>query len=231
MEATSGSGAKGFYKMPIEDVGAPKVAFPVNLPSLSGAMADPKGWYSRGYLPHFDRPNLIQVITFRLHDSMPRVRLEEWERELLFLTPDQRAVERQKRIAAYLDAGHGNCWLREPEIAALVEDAFLHFDGKRYRLLAWVVMPNHVHVMAEMFEGFLLEKVVQSWKTWTAKCANRILGRDGAFWGRDYHDRYIRDEEHLAWAKSYIEENPTKARLCPAPEKWRWSSAWDGRVR
>ena len=194
-------------------------------------MADPKGWYSRGYLPHFDRPGLIQAITFRLHDSMPQVRLEEWERDLAFLSADQQAAARQKRIAAYLDAGHGCCWLRDPRIAALAEEAFLHFDGERYRLLAWVVMPNHVHVLTEMREGWPVDKVVQSWKTWTAKGANRVLGREGAFWGRDYHDRYIRDGEHLAWAKSYIEENPTKARLCAESGQWRWSSAWEGRKK
>lgn len=210
-------------------IGGLGVAFCIQLLSPFRAMADPKGWHSRGYLPHFDRPNLIQAITFRLHDSMPRVRLDEWERELQFLSRNQQAVERQKRIAAYLDAGHGNCWLREARVAEMVEDAFLHFDGDRYRLLAWVVMPNHVHVMAEMLDGCGLDKVVWSWKSWTAKCANRILGREGAFWGRDYHDRYIRDGEHLLHARNYIENNPIKAGLCSESKKWRWSSAWEGR--
>jgi REP element-mobilizing transposase RayT len=191
-------------------------------------MADSRGWYSRGYLPHFDRPGLVQAITFRLHDSMPQVRLEQWAQELQSVPSNDYAVERQKRIAAYLDTGHGCCWLRDARIAEAVEEALLHFDGERYRLLAWVVMPNHVHVLAEMQEGWPLPKVVQSWKTWTAKCANRILEKSGAFWGREFHDRDIRDGEHLAWAKSYIEENPWKAGLCGAPEKWRWSSAWAG---
>jgi REP element-mobilizing transposase RayT len=105
----------------------------------------------------------------------------------------------------------------------------LHFDGERYRLLAWVVMPNHVHILIETRDGWALEKLVQSWKTWTAKRANTILARNGAFLGREFHDRYIRDGEHLAFAKSYNEENPWKAGLCLAPEKWRWSSAWESR--
>ncbi len=188
-------------------------------------MADPKGWYSRDYLPHFDRPGLIQGITFRLHDSMPAIQLERWAQELKALPPSKQDVERQKRIAAYLDAGAGACWLKKPPIAGMVEEALLYFDGDRYRLLAWVVMPNHVHVLSEMKPDWPLEKVISSWKTWTAKRANEFLGRSGIFWCRDFHDRYIRDREHLENAKRYIEQNPVKARLCKKAEDWRWSSA------
>ena len=188
-----------------------------------------KAWYSRDYLPHFDDPRQIQAITFRLHDSMPQVVLAGWNAEIQSLAPSQQAIELQKRVAAHLDAGYGQCWLRDGRIAEIVENAFLHFDGERYRLLAWVVMPNHVHVLAEMREGWPLDRVVQSWKTWTARSANQILGRTGPFWKREFHDRYIRDGEHLATAKRYIEENPCKAGLCKAPDHWRWSSAWSGR--
>ena len=83
--------------------------------------SDPKGWYSRDYLPHFDRPNLIQGITFRLQDSMPQVLLARWNHELQSLNPDQQAIERQKRIATFLDSGHGSCYLRTPEIAAMAQ--------------------------------------------------------------------------------------------------------------
>ncbi len=189
-------------------------------------MPTPKEWYSRDYLPHFDRPGLIQGITFRLHDSMPAVVLERWAQEIQTLEPKQMDAERQKRIAAYLDAGHGACWLRDARIAEIVEDTFLHFDRERYHLLAWVIMPNHVHILAEMCEGWLLETVVKSWKTWTAKRANELLGRTGTFWSRDFYDRYIRDPEHFSNAKRYIEQNPVKARLCSVAEDWRWGSAW-----
>ena len=77
-------------------------------------------------------------------------------------------AERYRRIERYLDAGYGDCWLRRPEIATLVQDALLHFDGIRYRLLAWVVMPNHVHLLIETEPGFPLPGVVQSWKGFTA---------------------------------------------------------------
>lgn len=99
-----------------------------------------KEWYSRGYLPHFDHPGLIQMITYRLADALPASVLARLEKE------EKDARERRKRIEAYLDAGHGSCSLKHPKVARLVEDAFLHFDAQRYKLLEWVVMPNHVHV-------------------------------------------------------------------------------------
>ena len=183
------------------------------------------GWYSRDYLPHFDRPGVVQGITFRLADSMPAEVVADWRDELAHLAEGERKSEFQRRFADYLDAGHGECLLRDERIAQVVEDALLHFDGERYQLLAWVVMPNHVHSLAEMREGWPLADVVQSWKGFTAHEANRVLGRNGEFWQREYHDRYIRDGEHLEFARNYIEQNPVKARLCEKAEDWQWSSA------
>ena len=187
------------------------------------------GWYSRNYLPHFDRPGLVQGITFRLADSMPAEVLAGWRTELAHLPEGEQKAEFQRRIADYLDAGHGECLLRDPRIAQITEDALLHFDDERYRLLAWAVMPNHVHALAEMHATHTLAEVVHSWKSFTAHEANKLLGREGEFWQREYHDRYIRDGEHLQFARNYIERNPVKAGLCAKPEDWRWSSAWEER--
>ncbi|HYU17687.1 MAG TPA: transposase [Chloroflexota bacterium] len=139
-------------------------------------------------------------------------------------------AERRRRVEAYLDEGHGATWLSDPRIATLVEDAFLYLDRERYHLHAWVVMPNHVHVLITPRPGFRLSDIVQAWKSWSAKTANRILGRSGPFWQRDYFDRFIRDDEHFRAALDYIEENPVKAGLCDVPEGWRWSSARRGRA-
>ena len=188
-------------------------------------MKDHLGWYSRDYLPHFDRPGLIQGITFRLADSMPAEVIAQWRDELAHLPEGEQKAEFQRRIADYLDAGHGECLLRDPRIARIVEDSLLHFDGERYRLLAWVVMPNHVHALAEMHATHTLAEVVHSWKSFTAHEANKLLGRKGEFWQREYHDRYIRDGEHLEFARNYIERNPVKAGLCAKAEDWQWSSA------
>ncbi len=180
-----------------------------------------QGWRSRGYLPHFNQPGIIQAVTFRLADAMPAEQQTEWQ---VFLKLKDKALCQQK-IQEYLDAGHGSCVLRDEQIARLVEDALLHFDGTRYRLIAWVIMPNHVHVVIEVFAGYPLAAILHSWKSFTANAANRLLGRTGPFWEPEYHDRFVRDERHLQNAINYIHENPVKAHLAKQAELWPWSSA------
>ena len=100
-----------------------------------------RGWYSRGYLPHFDSPHVIQHITYRLADSLPAVVLEQMKAEVESSVQDEekRKAELRQRIEIYLDAGYGSCVLQVPEVAACVVDTWHHFDGERYRLLEWVV--------------------------------------------------------------------------------------------
>ena len=179
-----------------------------------------RGWCSRGYLPHFDALGIRQMITYRLQDAMPANRRHEWE--ALLELEDER--EKRIKIESYLDAGYGECHLRRTEIASLVEENLLHFDGNRYRLLAWVVMPNHVHALIEIQQTPLAE-VLHGWKSYTGKVANRWLKRSGDFWQAEYFDRFIRDEEHFRKAVHYIEWNPVKAGLVKSPEEWRFSSA------
>lgn len=124
-----------------------------------------------------------------------------------------------------MDAGYGQCYLRDPRIGQLVENALLYFDGDRYRLLAWVIMPNHVHALIETILGFPLDKIIQSWKSFTAHKANDLLGRSGQFWFPDYFDRYIRNERHFYNAVRYIHENPVKAGLVSRAVDWPFSSA------
>ena len=175
-------------------------------------------WYSRGYLPHCDVPGLLQAITFRLADSLP-------EDALIRLQQEDNDVVRRKKIDAWLDAGHGACWLAQPDIADIVEDVLLHGDGKRYRLIAWCVMPNHVHVLIETISGYSLPKVVQSWKSFSAKRVNAKVGRSGKVWMADYFDRYIRDDHHFAALIAYIHNNPVNAGLVKEASKWQHSSA------
>jgi putative transposase len=178
------------------------------------------GWHQRGYLPHRDAPGLTQFVTFRLHDSLPVGRRGEWEALLRI----EEARQRRIQLEDYLDHGHGECWLRQPAIAGLTEGALRHFDGSRYELLAWVVMPNHVHVLLRTWRR-PLASVVQSWKRFVAREANKLLGREGAFWEREYWDTYMRDEEQAVTARRYTEQNPVEARLVREPKDWAWSSA------
>jgi putative transposase len=178
------------------------------------------GWHERGYLPHCDFPGLTQLVTFRLVDSMPVTRKGEWEH--LLEIEDSR--EKRAKLEAYLDRGVGECHLRNPRVASLVESAFLHFHGHRYELLAWCVMPNHAHVLVRI-DHTPLWQVVQSWKVKTGREANRILDRNGPFWEREYWDTYMRNADQTARAVRYIESNPVKARLCKSPEDWPFGSA------
>ena len=180
----------------------------------------PLGWYSRGYQPHLNVPGLVQAVTWHLADSLPR---ETLLRLIAETSNDDRA--RRQRFEALLDAGHGACWLRRADIGALVEQALLAGDGERYRLIAWVVMPNHVHALIETRTGAPLGAVVRQWKGATAHAANALLGRRGAFWEREYFDRYIRDDGHLAAVVRYIHNNPVKAGLVARGEDWPFGSA------
>jgi REP element-mobilizing transposase RayT len=134
-------------------------------------------------------------------------------------------LERRKRIEAYLDRGAGSAFMNNPLIANEVQNALLFFDGTRYRLQAWVVMPNHVHALLTPFAGWELGDILHSWKSYTANECNKLLGRSDDFWQTETFDRYIRNEKHYYNAIRYIENNPVKAGLVRKAEDWPWSSA------
>jgi len=185
----------------------------------------PPGWYSRGYLPHFDGGPIAQTVTFRLCDSLPQSLLEGWREGLAHRPKKEAEVERRKRIEAYLDRGEGSSWMNDARIAGKVQEALLFFDGQRYCLQAWVVMPNHVHALLTPGEGRELGQILHSWKSFTSNECNKLLRRTGEFWQKESFDRYVRDERHYDNAVVYIENNPVKAGLCKKPEDWPWSSA------
>ena len=180
----------------------------------------PRGWHSRGYLPHRDAGAIYQMITYRLADALPNEVALRLAGELDARDGDSAY---RARIEAYLDAGHGECWLRRADVAGIVLDSWRHFDGERYDLVAWVIMPNHVHVAVRMREKSLSD-VVHGWKSFTARRINTLLNRSGKVWQDDYWDRYIRDERHYAAAVAYIHDNPVKAGLALRAEEWEWSS-------
>ena len=187
--------------------------------------SSPRGWHSRGYLPHFDGGSIPQSVTFRLADSLPKERLEGFENELACLPEDKATARRRELIEAYLDLGSGHAWLRDPRLGQMVENALLYFDGARYLLHSWVIMPNHVHALLTPAESFSLTQILHSWKSFTAKVANRVLGQSGRFWQEDYFDRYMRDDRHYFAAIEYIELNPVGAGLCERKEDWKFGSA------
>ena len=184
------------------------------------------GWHSRGYLPHFDGTAVPQFITIHLADSIPQKVIRRWQEELKSLKHEQERSLLQRRIERYLDQGYGEAFLKDTSVAAMVQDSLLRFEGTRYHLFAWVVMPNHVHSLMTRFENYELKDILHSLKSYTAHEANKMLHRRGQFWIEDYFDRYMRNQEHFRKTVQYIENNPVKARLCERPSDWPFSSAW-----
>ena len=213
--------------------------------------------HSRGYLPHYVRAGAFYFVTFRLADSLPREILSELERELKSLditnasenrnTPrivpqnrrpntDIRANsaatrdrEKRKRIEAYLDRGTGAAHLKDERIATIARDALQFFDGQRYELDEWVIMPNHVHALVRPFPPWRLRDILHTWKLNIARRANAILGVAGQrFWQPESFDRIIRDDEEKAAVRRYIRQNPVKARLCSEDREWKFSSCSAG---
>jgi REP element-mobilizing transposase RayT len=183
------------------------------------------GWHSRGYLPHFDGAEITQFVTFRLADSLPQQLLDNWRTGLKEEAGANFEAALRRRIELYLDQGFGQCHLKQAGIAELVQRSLLFFDRERYRLSAWVIMPNHVHALLTPQPGHDLSRILQSLESYTANEANKLLGLSGKFWQQESFDRYIRDPEHFVSVVRYIENNPVKSRLCLRPEDWPYSSA------
>jgi REP element-mobilizing transposase RayT len=184
----------------------------------------PRGWHSRGYLPHFDGGEITQFLTYRLADSLPQkvLRSLQIQVEQKLITDREMLINVEK----YLDQGIGNCYLKRPEIAEIVEENLLRFADVKYKLHAWVIMPNHVHILLRPLEGYSLSEIVHSCKSYTSTKANKVLNRTGKFWFPEGFDRFIRDYDHFEKAFNYIERNPVKAGLCENQSDWRFSSAW-----
>ncbi len=182
-----------------------------------------KDWHRRFHsVPHREN-KALQSITFRLYDSLPKEVIEEIKLKLDINEDDDScdSIQYQRlrqKIAEYEDAGYGQCFLRDERIAAIMQDTLKHFDGERYQLICWCIMPNHVHVLIEVNEGWSLSRIMHGWRSYTAKEANRILGRTGRFWMEEYYDRYIRDDNHLQKTINYILNNPANAGL----DEWPW---------
>jgi putative transposase len=208
-------------------------------PGFQGLREDrPLEVYVR-HLPHWRQEEATYFVTFRLGDSLPQVKLDElacmrraWEQ--LHPPPwEKKALERLARQQAdylekWLDEGMGSCVLKEPPCAALLTEAIHHFDGERYELGAYVVMPNHVHVIVRplVCREHPLETIVGSWKQFSGKRINGHTGGKGDLWQQECYDRIVRDEEHLYRCLQYIGRNPAKACLarneCPLWTRPEW---------
>jgi putative DNA methylase len=186
--------------------------------------------FYRRKLPHWhpdpDEPGFL-FVTWRLSGSIPRVRLPQP------LAAGNSCPKPQSAGRAFLaldrevdKAAFGPTWLRDDRIARVVADALQYGDSERhfYRLRAWVIMPNHVHVV--LWPMTRLPVITRWLKGSTARQANLILGRTGAsFWQDESFDHRVRDEAELERIVHYVEHNPVHAGLVASPGDWAWSSA------
>lgn len=186
---------------------------------------------SRGYLPHWEVDGATYTLTYRLHDSLPlhvlhrlRDEREAMTRQLTGGLRAPTAIERFDIEEAYalrlddeLHVERGKCHLRNPQLADAIVENLHHFEGTRYSLYAWCVMPNHVHVVFRPSEGESLDRILHSWKSFTSHRAASIIGTK-TLWAREYFDRMIRDERHFFDSVAYVRNNPIKAGLTG----WKW---------
>ena len=195
---------------------------------------------SATFLPHWKQEGGTYAVTFRLADSLPGFVLDRYSDKRKALLDKLEALSRsggsrsvidqmlalRKQLAEIqtdeidpeLDQGHGACLFKKDEFAEVVANAMAHFDGKRYELLAWCVMPNHVHSVLKLSAGEDLEKVLHSWKSFTAHELNKRMGTSGTLWQKESYDHLVRDGEDLRNQVAYVLDNPRKARL----NGWKW---------
>jgi putative transposase len=198
---------------------------------------DPRAEISvrRGKLPHWYQPGVTYFVTFRTADSVPQAVLRSWHasRDAWLRhhgidpsSPAWRAQLRQnaeleseydckftRSFMQYLDRGYGACPLRDPRLAERVAESLLHFDGDRYHLGDFVVMPNHVHVLACLLGSTEIESQCRSWKRFSAGEINLLLGRRGRFWQEESFDHLVRSEAQFEHLQRYINDNPARAAL------------------
>ena len=199
--------------------------------------------HCRGYLPHIEGKQ-YQMITFRLYDSVPREVVDGWKETLSFLgslTSSQREQREPRRhsfstykteadrllalLDKYEDAGYGSCVLKDDKVAKIVHDAIFFYHGKKYNVISWCIMPNHVHVLIEVMKNISLSSILHSWRSFSSNEINKVLNRSGRLWMPEYFDRFIRDNDHFNNVVNYIHNNPVKAGLVDDPTKYKWSSA------
>jgi len=183
--------------------------------------------YQGHSLPHWVQDNAIYHAVFRLADSLPASKRAEFEneRKMLSLQAGLTEADRKRlrylvseRTQVFLDSGHGSCILAQHWIAELVRDSMFFFHGERYRLHAYCVMPNHVHAVVEPCSGHTLDKILHSWKSFTAHEIKKKIGGSESIWQKEGYDHIVRNDRSYAKLLDYVLKNPPYAGL----ENWPW---------
>ncbi len=189
-----------------------------------------------GDLPHWLQAETLCFITWRTWDSIPADVLQKWLKKRdswlkqhgvpvadtsLRVPPGQLAPALQREYLRrsavgwnrMLDRCFGACVLSQPELAHTVANALHHTDGSKFQLYDFVIMPNHVHLIAAFPTLESQLDVCRNWKHYTSTMLNRLLGKKGRFWQTESFDHLIRSEAQFYRFRRYIAGNPLKARL------------------
>lgn len=184
-------------------------------------------------LPHWRQDSATYFVTFRLHDSVPEpvsLQLRKVSAEIQGSTDDEVTRTWFRIYDEALDHGHGSCLLKFPTNRRLVRDALLHFEGTRYQLGSFVIMPNHVHLIIQPTEPdrYPLDRILKTIKAYSSRQINLAAGTTGSkVWQTESHDRILRGSIHLNRAIQYIGRNPEKAKLGRVHSE-RWiNSTWE----
>ncbi|MCB1186948.1 transposase [bacterium] len=177
------------------------------------------GFYKHGNLPHLDVARAVQFITFNLVDAVPR---EQMYRNALGL--GVRSGHAYALNDRQLDSGKGSCILSRPDIASVVKNSILRREQISYQTLAWVLMPNHVHILIKQLEGYPISRVLKQIKGSSTHEIRNITGTIEPVWQIGYFDRMIRDVLQLRRTIDYIHQNPVHARLVGSARDWPMSS-------
>jgi REP element-mobilizing transposase RayT len=199
------------------------------------------GFHFRGVLPHLKREAGTYFVTFREAGSLPREVLARFKAERDAIIRHAKASKRpltwheqeelfrwySHRVDAYLDSNKGVHHLDNPQFADLLAKAICFFEDERYTLCAWVLMPNHAHVVVRPMSSYTLREILHSWKSYTSHQFNKRLPiRITPFWQTESYDHLVRDADDLYRCCQYTLMNPVNAGLCARPQDWRWSSAY-----
>ncbi len=216
---------------------------------------------TRGHLPHWYKPGAAHFVTFRLAGSLPMDTIRQLQQRKEHLLRQRRPsgttesayrerVHKQLFVSydRVLDEGSSVSWLKDGRLAALVRGSLYFLHGKKYDLLAFTIMPNHVHVLFLPYDlrevsaddafsdgqigetpdrNSPLSGIMHSLKSYTAHEANKLLRREGSFWQHESYDHWVRDEVELQRIVDYINANAVKASLAPRSQAWYWCSAHD----
>jgi REP element-mobilizing transposase RayT len=182
----------------------------------------PKDVHERN-LPHWCQDGRLHFVTFRLADSIPRPRLLELEFERRSWQDSHRGPANDfdrleylrlfcDRVEGWLDDNVGACQLARNDCADTVQGSLMHFDGQRYRVDHWVVMPNHVHVLVAPLNDVSLTDILHGWKSFTSRRINSLCDRTGQLWQHESFDHIVRSESQLAKLRNYIISNASAAK-------------------